>query len=168
MLSPPGANKFLALLALGRGTFNYSCEDAQPANAPAFKEQYTELYDATPLLPLSSDEDYFHDLIEDLYKYDYGQNMNSTLECVGSIGTLHGTAVVTLYEIDIFDAYIEESHPSHDEPDVNGVWAHSRSPDGNWEMYRVRMVGGAVPKTCQGWEGSFDVPYAAEYWFFHA
>ena len=166
-MSPPASNKTLALLALGRGTFNYSCEHAEPANAPAYIEQYTELYDATPFLPLLVDIEILRTYVQQLYEYDYGDVKNTSLECIGAIGTLDGTAVVTLYEIDTFEANLVETLPSPDDPATNGLWAHSRSPENDWEMYRVQMVGGAVPATCDGQTGTFDIEYAAEYWFYH-
>lgn len=34
------------------------------------------------------------------------------------------------------------------------------------EVYRVNTAGGAAPHTCEGMGGSFEVQYAAEYWFY--
>jgi hypothetical protein len=34
------------------------------------------------------------------------------------------------------------------------------------EVYRINTAGGVAPKTCEGIQGSFSVPYAAEYWFY--
>ncbi|KAI4242336.1 MAG: hypothetical protein L6R40_004065 [Gallowayella cf. fulva] len=33
------------------------------------------------------------------------------------------------------------------------------------EVYRVNTAGGSAPKTCEGMEKTFEVQYAAEYWF---
>ena len=165
-LTGPASNKTNVLIALGRGTFNYSCEHAEPANAPAYIEQYTELYDATPFLPLLTDEGELHDYVQKLYEYDYGKVKNTSLDCIGAVGTLDGVAVITLYEIATFEAHLEETVPAPVEPGFNGLWSHSGSTDNEWEVYRVEMVGGAVPRNCAGHEGTFDVQYAAEYWFY--
>ncbi len=113
------------------------------------------------------DEETLRTYIQQLYEYDYGDAKNTSLECIGAIGTLNGTAVLTLYEIDTFEVNLAETLPAPDDPDTNGLWAHSSSLEDDWEMYRVEMVGGAVPSTCEGQGGTFDVQYAAEYWFYH-
>jgi Protein of unknown function (DUF3455) len=167
-LSPPASNKSLEVVAIARGSFNYSCEDAAPANAPIVLEQFTQLYNVSTFLTLF-DQEYLQELVQQLYDYDYGEGKNNTLDCIGTIGTLNGSAVVTLYEIDTFDAYVLETIPSPDDPDNNGLWAHSRSKsDFDWEMYRVEMVGGKVPAICAGQPDSFDIEYAAQYWFYHS
>lgn len=114
------------------------------------------------------DEEVLSTYVQQLYDYDYGDVKNSSLECVGAIGTLDGTAVVTLYEIDTFEVNLVETLPSPDDPETNGLWAHSRSLENDWEMYRVEMIGGAVSSTCDGQTGTFDVQYAAEYWFYYS
>lgn len=166
-LSPPAQNKTLRLLALGQGTFNYSCENAQPANAPVYVEQFTQLYDATPLIPLGESDDYLRMLVEELYQFDYTLLRNGTIDCIGTIGTLNSTAVVTLFEIDTFEPYLEESVEAPVNRMYDGAWAHARTLNNEWEMYRVQMVGGVVPPTCQDMNSTFDIRYAAEYWFYH-
>jgi hypothetical protein len=34
------------------------------------------------------------------------------------------------------------------------------------EIYRVNTAGGGAPATCDGMDATFEVQYAAEYWFF--
>lgn len=165
-LSVPGTDKRLAAVAIGHGSFNYTCEGAEAANGPVFVEQFTDLYDALPLFLDGFDEDKFHTLIQAMYEHDYPTLKNTSLECTGSIGTFNGTAVVILSEIDTFEATIVETVPAPDYPEANGLWAHSRSLDDDWEMYRIEMVGGLVPSTCEGLDSSFDIPYAAGYWFY--
>ena len=152
---------------MGRGVFNYSCEDVEPAGPPTFVDQYTELYNAAPLIPTLPNEQAFHDLIPGLCDFDYGQLHNSTLECLGTLGTLNGSAVLTLYDIVTFETVLEQKLAAPDDQTTNGLWARSRSLDHTWEMYRVEMAGGAVPATCEGLNDSFEVNYAAEYWFYH-
>lgn len=44
-----------------------------------------------------------------------------------------------------------------------------KSTDGDQvykEVYRLNTAGGQPPKTCQGMAAAFEMPYAAEYWFY--
>jgi hypothetical protein len=34
------------------------------------------------------------------------------------------------------------------------------------EVYRLNTAGGVAPKTCEGLDGTFEVQYAALYWFY--
>lgn len=34
------------------------------------------------------------------------------------------------------------------------------------EIYRVNTAGGNPPKTCDGMPTTFEIQYAAEYWFY--
>ncbi|KAK4936553.1 hypothetical protein LTR10_022602 [Elasticomyces elasticus] len=109
----------------------------------------------------------FHSLIPQLYDYDYGQLENSTLECMGTIGTINDTAIVTLFEIATFAALPYESLLAPVDPDNNGRWGHSTSPGKSWDIYRVEVAGGAPP-VCGSEELEYTKDYAAEYWFFHS
>jgi hypothetical protein len=167
-LSRPDVNKTLTVLAIGRGIFNYTCEDHAPANAPNYVAQYTELYDAAALVANLPSEQLFHDLIPKLQGFDLGSLDNSTLDCMGSIGTLDNMAVITLFNIDTFRATLKETIKSPTNASYNGLWSHSVSPDDTWEIYRVEMAGGAVPIDCVGQpNGDISADYVAEYWFYH-
>lgn len=157
----------MAALAIGRGVFNYSCEGLLPANPPLYVAQYTELYDAAALAANLPTEQFFHDLIPKLYGFDFGALKNSTLDCMGSIGTLDSTAVITLYSIDTFRGTLQETIKSPENASFNGLWSYSTSSDQSWEFYRVEMAGGAVPRTCAGQPSAMSVEYVAEYWFYH-
>lgn len=154
-------------LAIGHGIFNYSCEGLAPANAPAFIAQYTELYDAAALAANLPNEQLFHDLIPKLYDFDLRELDNSSLTCMGSVGTLDSSAVITLYNIDTFRATLFETVESPVNASFNGLWSHSASPDHAWDVYRVEMAGGAVPETCADQPSDINIDYVAEYWFYH-
>lgn len=167
-LSRPDENKSLIALAVGHGLFNYSCEGLAPANAPLYVSQFTELYDASALAANLPTEQLFHDLIPKLYGFDLANLDNSTLSCMGSIGTLETTAVVTLYEIATFRLSPSETIKSPTNASFNGLWSRSISPDQAWEVYRVEMAGGAIPSTCAGQRsGAITAEYVAEYWVYH-
>ena len=165
-LSRPAKNKTLEVLAIGRGTFNYSCEDRMPANPPAFIAQYTELYNAAPLVAVLPNEQSFHEIIPSFLDFDYAMLSNSSLECLGSIGTLDDAAVITLYDIDTFEVSVFESVNPPGNASEDGLWSHSVSPDFEWDVYRVETARGAVPKICAGQNVTLDIEYVAEYWFY--
>lgn len=166
-LSRPDPNKTLTALAIGRGIFSYTCEGLRPANPPSYVAQYTELYDASALAANLPSEQLFHDLIPRLYNVDLGSLDNSTLDCMGSIGTLDETAVITLYNIATFRVDLTETIKSPTNASFNGLWSYSVSPDSSWQVYRVEMAGGAVPTICSNQPANVSVGYVAEYWFYH-
>ncbi|KAF1995630.1 hypothetical protein P154DRAFT_556702 [Amniculicola lignicola CBS 123094] len=46
-------------------------------------------------------------------------------------------------------------------------WLKLKGTAGDYkEIYRINTAGGVAPKTCDGIVGTFEVDYAAEYWFF--
>lgn len=46
------------------------------------------------------------------------------------------------------------------------AWLKLVATEGDFkEVYRLNTAGGVAPKTCEGLQGEFSVPYAAEYWF---
>lgn len=92
---------------------------------------------------------------------------NSTLECMGTIGTINDTAIITLFEIATFEARAYETVLPPEDMISNGRWAHSRSPAKSWDIYRVEMAGG-TPPTCGDTATTVEVGYAAEYWFYHS
>ncbi|KAJ9638019.1 hypothetical protein H2204_004610 [Knufia peltigerae] len=164
-LTAPAADKHLQYLAIARGFYFYNC--SAPDTSPVFEYQSTQLYNAAPLLAPSMVEETFHALIPQLYGYDYAQLDNSTLECMGTIGTDNNTAIVTLFDIATFEAIPVDSVLAPNDPKENGRWAHSISPGKSWEVYRVEVVGGSPP-VCGREVASYEREYAAEYWFFHS
>jgi hypothetical protein len=126
------------------------------------------LYNAAPFIQNLPDEEHFHTLVQQLFAFDYHELKNSTMECMGTIGTINNTAVVTLFKEATFEARPYESVGPPNEPDDNGRWAHSISPGRSWDIYRVETVGGATPICDKRNSDVIEVEYAAEYWFYHA
>ena len=120
-----------------------------------------------PLIARLATEAAFHSLVLQFYDFDYMELQNSTLECMGTIGTDNDTAIVTLFEIATFEALAYETVLPPDDPRFNGRWAHSHSPKRSWDVYRVEMAGGAAP-VCDHQATTLEVGYAAEYWFYHS
>ena len=165
-LKPPASNTFLQVLAIGKGIFNYTCAGVPPESPPEFDAQYTELYDAAPLISVLPDEETFHSLVPMILGYDYERMENSTMTCMGSIGTLNATAVITLYDIDTFEVSRSETVLAPENPDKNAMWSHTWSANNTWDIYRVETYGGRPPPLCKGQPDVIEIEYAAEYWFY--
>lgn len=120
-----------------------------------------------PLIPRIPDEEAFHSLVPQLYQFDYMELKNSTLECIGTIGTINDTAIVTLFQIATYEARAYETVLPPQDVTSTGRWAHSRSPGKSWDIYRVEMAGGGAP-ICEKQAITLEVGYAAEYWFYHS
>lgn len=86
---------------------------------------------------------------------------------MGTIGTVNETAIVTLFDIATFEALLDESVLAPDDPEHNGRWAHTVSPERSWDIYRVEVTRG-VPPVCGSERLAYQEEYAAEYWFFHS
>ena len=145
----------------------YLCPGESANEVAQFQSQSTQLYDAAPLIPNLPNEEAFHALPPKLYEFDYAELRNSTLDCMGTIGTDNKTAIVTLFEVATFEALPYESVFSPDNPEYNGRWAHSVSPKRDWDIYRVETAGGAPP-ICDGKRFMAEKEYTAEYWFFYS
>lgn len=144
----------------------FYCRGDGPNEVAEFQSQSAQLYNVAPLVPRLPSEQAFHSLVPQIYDYDYMQLRNSSLECMGTIGTVNDTAVVTLFDIATFQAHLFESVLAPNDPEKNGRWAHSVSPERSWDIYRVEVAGG-IPPICGDEELVFEKEYAAEYWFFH-
>jgi hypothetical protein len=145
----------------------YFCPGKSANESAVFQSQSTQLYNAAPLIQNLPNEQAFHALPMQLYYFDYEELANSTLLCMGTIGTDNNTAIVTLFEVATFEALPYESVLSPDSPDENSRWAHSVSPKREWDIYRVETVGG-TPPICDGKGFVAEKEYTAEYWFFYS
>jgi hypothetical protein len=89
---------------------------------------------------------------------------------MGSVGTLDGSAVFTLYDIDTFQAHVVDTIRSPYDAVHNGDWGRSDSipsaGSDSWTVYRVEMAGGLVPPTCANHSTDFVIEYVAEYWLY--
>jgi len=167
MLKAPPSGKPLQYIAIARGIYTYTCTGGGSTEVPEFQSQSTQLYDAAPLVPRLPNEASFHSLIPQLYDFDYTELKNSTLGCMGTIGTINNTAIVTLFDIATFEALPSEWVQAPNDPTNNGQWAHSTSPGKSWDVYRVEVSGGGLP-VCGSQALAIETDYAAEYWFYHS
>lgn len=98
--------------------------------------------------------------------YDYSELTNSSLLCIGDIYTQDGSTAVDILG-DEFNLTVNAVIVAPNST-VNTYWAQSLSDDGTWEVYRVETAGGAVPADCSGQSSTFELTYAAEYWFYYS
>lgn len=154
-------------LTIARGLYMFLCPGVSANEEAQFQSQSTQLYDASPLIPKLASEDALHALPAWLYDFDYAKLRNSTLECLGTIGTINTTAIVTLFDIATFEAIPFETVLPPDDVDENGRWAHSVSRKRDWDVYRVETTGG-TPPICTGGRYMSEKEYTAEYWFFYS
>ena len=118
-------------------------------------------------MPFLPNEATFHSLVKQFYAYDYSELKNSTLKCVGSIYTDYGATVVALFDFDTFPVKVGTAILPPDNIAFNADWVYSTTIDGAWEVYRVETYSGATPPTCQEHNSTFELGFAAEYWFYN-
>ncbi|KAL8940487.1 MAG: hypothetical protein Q9211_002248 [Gyalolechia sp. 1 TL-2023] len=176
-------------VAIGRGTQNYTCDIAHPSTAPVAAGATAILYNTTcisciapealemlpsssllvptpkenkplfPALALTSGNHYFSDLTTPTFnlhtaKANFGIQFTKLLTKVPvpddkqQLGQDQSEAV----------AWLKLSSTNAPE----GLASDSSSVK---EIYRVNTAGGSPPKTCDASPASFEVQYAAEYWF---
>lgn len=165
-LSAPIAGKTLKQLTLGRGTFTYTCADTDPTNQASYLSESVDLYDVAAILPFLPSEATLHSLVPQFYAYDYSELSNSSLKCVGNVYTDHGATMTALYNFDTFPVVVQASVNPPDSAAFNAKWVYSTTLDNAWEVYRVETYGGATPPTCKDHNGTFELGFAAEYWFY--
>lgn len=167
----PAADKKLTYLTVGRGIMTYQCNSTKAGdNQPAYLYQNTDLYDVAPLAQNLPDEEALHALVPQLCEYDYAELRNTSISCVGRIYSQFGRTIVDLYGFNVpkFATELTWAIPSPAGQTISGYWDHSATIDKDWEVYRVETAGGVTPTSCKGHENStFNVAYAAEYWFYH-
>lgn len=67
--------------------------------------------------------------------------------------------------------FANSTAPTTSDKGKNGLgsvpWLKLLGTAGSWkEIYRVDTAGGVAPKTCADYAGTFEVEYAAVYWFY--
>ncbi|KAL9018399.1 MAG: hypothetical protein Q9185_004306 [Variospora sp. 1 TL-2023] len=188
-LPPVSEGLSLYHVAVGRGTQNYTCDIARPSSAPVAAGASAIMYNTTcmscmapdalskitaaalklptpgknkllfPAQAFMSGNHYFSDLTTPTFnlhteKANYGIQFTKLLtkvpvpESMQQLGQDQAKAVPWL------------KLSSSNAPD--GL-ASDRSPVK--EIYRINTAGGSAPKTCDAMPATFEVQYAAEYWF---
>ena len=189
-LPAPSAGMTLSHIAVGRGTQHFTCTSGNTTSAPVPIGAFTALFNITCLivdvpelaayapqialdlpLPFSPAEvydsqffygysgiHYFLDHTTPFFNLDTNSHQNgfgafkkiaSSLAPAGSIvGPYNqGNGATTWLKLTADTGYRNGSQPLK-------------------EVYRVQTAGGDPPKTCLGQESHFQVPYAAQHWFY--
>ncbi|KAL8827552.1 MAG: hypothetical protein Q9170_006971 [Blastenia crenularia] len=176
-------------VAIGRGTQNYTCDIAHPATSPVAVGASATLYNTTclaciapialqtipssallmptpeenkvlfPAQAYTSGHHYFSDLTTPTFnlhtsKTNFGIQFSKLLSKVpvpDSMQQLGQDQAKAVPWLKLTSANAPEGLASDGSPVK--------------EIYRVNTAGGSAPKTCDAMPATFEVQYAAEYWF---
>ncbi|KAI9926423.1 hypothetical protein MW887_004188 [Aspergillus wentii] len=190
-LPPVSPGLTLKHVALGRGTQNYTCSSSDKTATPAANGALATLYDASYLA--SSYPKLLHALPAALVglpvdAVSYLTVLLGQLTSPKSDSLVLGQHYFTSNKAPFFDLRLggdkdwaaakqnasvtapstsSSGSQDHDtKQDVSWLKLASTSGTGIKEVYRVQTYGGAAPSTCERQKGSFQVDYAAEYWFY--
>ncbi|KAI1746331.1 hypothetical protein F4680DRAFT_401097 [Xylaria scruposa] len=184
-LPTPEAGLVLKHVAVGRGTQNYTCTGDASA-APTLVGAVATLFNASCVA--ASYPDVLHALPKMALQFDLPYSA-STEEKMGPTNLLVSgkhfftNTTTPFFNLDTTRQQIGEAPcsklnssnaPSDAAKGRNGeaavAWLRlgaNKDATGNLQqVYRVMTAGGSSPATCQGQPASFQVQYAAEYWFF--
>lgn len=189
-LTPPTANLTLVHVALGRGTQNYTCSSPSASVAPVAIGAMARLYDASCVAALNptllhqfppwllSLTDEQETQISDRLDKIAGTNMLVahhlfTPDAATPFFDFH-TGIFGTVSHDQFVGVKAENvpAPSNSAPGKNGAvdWLRLTTKAGTvggfTVGYRVETAGGKQSVTCANMPSHFEMPYAAEYWFY--
>ncbi|KAL9596344.1 MAG: hypothetical protein Q9219_005861 [cf. Caloplaca sp. 3 TL-2023] len=176
-------------VAVGRGTQNYTCDIAHPSSAPVAAGATAMLYNTTCLSCLAPSA--LEKIPSSALLLPTPQE-NKLLFPAQALASGHhyfsdlSTPTFNLHmarsNFGIQFAKLLSKTPVPDEQQQVGQdgskavpWLKLSSADGPQglssdsspvkEIYRVNTAGGSAPKTCDAMAATFEVQYAAEYWF---
>ncbi|KAF1950060.1 hypothetical protein CC80DRAFT_539898 [Byssothecium circinans] len=180
----PAVTGTLSHVAVGRGTQNYSClaTPNDKAGAPKAIGALATLYNVTCLTVLAPD------VLKDVPAISMSLSSLSRSSFTRSVtldsnihdGPESGHHSFTAAGVPLFEtaygtvqakASGNSPAPEGSSKGKNGLgsvpWLKLGAVQGDFkEIYRLDTSGGVAPKTCEGIEGTFEVQYAALYWFF--
>lgn len=184
----PGVSEGLSLkhVAIGRGTQNYSCSTGNATAAPVALGAVATLYNSSCIA--SAYPDLLAALPDVALQFNLTSNTQSSLTPSNLLISGHhffsnGTTPdfdMTVSNVGFAPCAKNNSVPAPSGASVgqNGVglgavpWlkliTRSGATGGLEEVYRINTAGGAAPATCAGMPTTFEVQYAAEYWFYHS
>jgi len=161
----------LALVAIGKGTQNYTCpEPANPTAVPTAIGAMATLYNASCLADHSSSEEMGF-MVGGVRNLPAGSPLLAALPVVGH----HYFSDMTTPTFDLSEYGVVHMKKNASTPaptsDKNAVpWLYLKAVTGQdskvAEVYRLETRDGAAPATCGTQTGAFTVEYSAEYWFY--
>lgn len=173
-------------VAIGRGTQNYSCSTGNATAAPVALGAVATLYNSSCIASA------YPDLLAALPNVALQFNLTSPTQpsLTPSSLLLSGHHFFSNATTPAFDMTISNvgfapcaknnsaSAPPGASVGQNGVglgavtWlkliTRTGATGGLEEVYRVNTAGGSAPATCAGMPATFEVQYAAEYWFYRS
>ncbi|KAI1750109.1 hypothetical protein F4782DRAFT_262415 [Xylaria castorea] len=186
-LPAPEAGLVLKHVAVGRGTQNYTCSGTDASAAPTLVGAVATLFNASCVA--ASYPDLLHALPQMALQFDLPFSATTEEAKMGPTNLLVSgkhyfmNTTTPFFNLDTTRQQIGEAPCSK----LNSSNAPADAPKGRngeaavgWlrlgankdatgnlqQVYRVMTAGGSSPTTCQGMPASFEVQYAAEYWFF--
>ena len=168
-LPAPAAGSTLGLVAIGKGTQNYTCADSSATTIPVAVGALATLYNASCIAAS------YPSLLEPLTQmaYDLPARDLAMLPVVGE--HYFRDSKTPTFEVNTIGtqpmAKTDVSNPPSD-PTVNVAWLYLTNKDTSTNIvniYRVETNNGMQPANCSGvTPGLFTVPYAAQYWFYQS
>lgn len=187
-LPQPDPSFTLFQVAVGRGTQNYTCDQANATATPVAVGAYATLFNASCIaadmptllqslpgialdLPVPTSEDESSPIVQDMTGHHYF--LNSTTPFFNLDTANHQYGMGACAKINASDAPSTAIQGQYGQGDGAVQWLMLESipePEHTWkQVYRVNTAGGNAPKLCSevaGAPASFEVQYSAEYWFF--
>nr|XP_036582809.1 uncharacterized protein CTRU02_07362 [Colletotrichum truncatum]KAF6791600.1 hypothetical protein CTRU02_07362 [Colletotrichum truncatum] len=191
MISPaenlPAPSKGLTLkhVAIGRGTQNYTCDTSNSTAVPVATGAVATLFNASCVAAM------YPDLLEKLPSVSMSFNLtdSSAHPRLGpsnlAVSGHHNfpAAGVPLFQLaingeQIGDAFCAKNSSIPAPPTATAgqqgegavAWLKLLTTEGSTgglqEVYRITTVGGSPPTSCKGQPATFEVQYAAQYWFY--
>lgn len=183
-LPTPSAGQQLMHVAIGRGTQNYTCADSSSSTNPVPIGAKASLYNASCTASL------YPDLLQQMpsvsLQYDLPENDKKSkptgLDLSGHHFFIDATSATfdmntkaNSFGVCISGKKAASPAPSGALKGQNGEgygavpWLYLEAKAGSTgfkTVYRLNTAGGSPPPNCQGLASTFEVQYAAEYWFY--
>ncbi|KAI1423756.1 hypothetical protein F5Y12DRAFT_755931 [Xylaria sp. FL1777] len=185
----PAAAEGLVLkhVAVGRGTQNYTCDATNATAVPTQIGAVATLFNTSCIA--ASYPDLLHSLPKLALQFDLPFNAKQDDEKLGPTQLLVSgkhffkNTTTPFFNLDTERDQIGEvpcskldssAAPADAPKGLQGetavpwllLGANSDATGGLTQVFRVETAGGSAPTTCKGQPASFQVQYAAEYWFF--
>lgn len=176
-LPAPATGLKLSHVAIGRGTQNYTCAaNPNTSTAPKAVGAIATLFNATCQAVRAPAV--LADVTALALNYQIPSSQIADIMQSGHHEfTEKGVPLFKLVTDKVNFGYVQakpaanSTAPTTAVKGTNGLgtvaWLKLDAVEGDYKsVFRINTAGGTAPKTCEGLEGDFTVPYSAEYWFY--
>ena len=170
-LPTPDSGATLALVAIGRGTQNYTCATSDASSVPVAIGAVATLFNASCIASHMSN-DVLAALTQGFEKMEISQ---IPLDQVGThifVDTTTPTFIINGMGTNEFKKSNSSNAPVNTNGDVAWLKLDSAptaaASNAVQQVYRLNTQGGMQPSNCSGQPASFQVQYAADYFFYTA